>query len=184
MKKINNTILRNFYESYSFILPNNFQEARGYLHSQLNSWSLIDSYLYIKNLKQILNLLNRLVNTETKKNKILFILDDDIYYFFEKTFKKHHFLTNNAKIGFEFLQRSNYSKMVAAIIYVGKNNEISPKLLNQLNIPFFCFSPKTKLSFDYCNYNMLSFHGSVLYLKLILKSILITHTYTNEKKAL
>lgn len=182
MKKINNTILRNFYESYSFILPNNFQEARGYLYAQLNSWSIIDSYLYTKNFKQIINLLNKIINNETRKNKILFILDDDIYYFFEKTFKKHHFLTNNAKIGLEFLQRSNYSKMVTAIIYIGKNNEISPKLLNQLNIPFFCFAPKTKSSFDYCNYNMLSFHGSILYLKLILKSILLPHTYnTNEK---
>lgn len=172
MKQINNTILRNFYESYSFILSNNFQEGQGYLQSKLNNWFIIDSYLYTRNFKQILNLLHKL--RSNNKNKILFILDDDFYYFFEKTFKNHHFLTNNIKTGLEFLQRSNYSKQVAAIIYIGRNNEISSKLLSQLNIPLFCFVSKSKTNFDYCNYNMLSFHGSVLYLKLILKSILLS----------
>lgn len=183
MKKINNVLLHNFYESYSFILPNNFQEGRSYLNSKLNNWSIIDSYLYIKNFKQMLNLLHKLIHNRTTKRKVLFILDDDIYYFFEKTFKKHHFLTNNVKTGLQFLQNSNYSKVVAAIIYIGKNNEISSNLLNQLNIPLFCFALKTKLGFDYCNYNMLSFHGSILYLKLILKSILISNTSNkiNEK---
>lgn len=172
MKKINNVILHSFYESYAFLMPQNSQEARGYIHSKLSGWFLVDSYLYTKNFKQILNLLHKIINSSTRKNKILFILDDDIYFFFENSFKNTHFLTNDLKLGLEFLKTSSYSSTVAGIIYIGKNNEISPKVLNQLHIPFFCFSPKTKASYDYSNYNMLSFHGSILYLKLILNSIL------------
>ena len=183
MKKINNVILHSFYESYAFLMPQNSQEARGFIHSKLSGWSLIDSYLYTKNFKQILNLIYKIKNLNAQKNKILFILDDDIYFFFEKTFKKTHFLTNDLKLGLEFLKTSNYSSTIAGIIYIGKNNEISPKVLNQLHIPFFCFSPKTKLNQDYCNYNMLSFHGSILYLKLVLKSIL-TSKNLNEKKTI
>jgi len=183
MKKINNIILCNFFESYSFILSNISQDTHGYIHSKLNNWYIIDSYTYIKNFKQILYLLYK-INIKEKK-KFLFILDDDIYYFFEKPFKQYHFITNSAKLGLEFLQQSNYSKTISAIIFIGKNNDISRKLLKQLNIPFFCFSLKTKNSFDYVNYNMLSFHGSILYLKLALKSILIPNNYyINEKKTI
>jgi len=172
MRKINNIILQSFYESYAFLMPQNSQDARGTIHSKLSGWSLVDSYLYTKSFKQILSLLYKIISLDKKKNKILFILDDDIYFFFEKSFQKTHFLTNDLKLGLEFIKTSSYSSSVAGIIYIGKNNEISPKVLNQLQIPFFCFSPKAKMSYDYSNYNMLSFHGSILYLKLILNSIL------------
>lgn len=181
MKKINNLILHSFYESYAFLMPQSSQDIRGYTHSKLSGWSLVDSFLYTKNFKQILNLLYKIRNLNVKKNKILFILDDDIYFFFENSFKKTHFLTNDLKLGLEFLKNSDYSSVVGGIVYIGKNNEISTKVLNQLHIPFFCFSPKTKFSYDYSNYNMLSFHGSVLYLKLILNSILNSKNL-NEKK--
>lgn len=184
MKKINNIVLRNFYESYSFIAPKAFQESREYIHSKMNSWLLLDSYLYTKNFKQILNFLNKLINSNLQKNKILFILDDELFHFFEKSLKKNHFITNNVKSGLEFLQRSNYSSLIAAVVYIGKNNEISLKVLKQMTVPFFCFSPKSKFNFDYFNYNMLSFHGSILYLKLLFKEILAQKNNINEKKKL
>jgi len=181
MKKINNNILKNFYDSYSFIIPKTLQDSKMLVSSQMSNWSFIDSYLYTKNFKQILKLLKSLVTNNKKQNKILFILDDDIYFFFEKTFKKHHFITNDIKNGLEFLQKSKYAPLVSGLVYIGKNNEISTKTINQLNIPIFHFSPKTKFYFDYYNYNALTFHGSILYLKLILKSVLIAKNI-NEKK--
>jgi len=181
MKKINNNILKNFYDSYSFVMPKTLQDSKMFVSSQMNNWSLVDSYLYTKNFKQILKLLKSLVTNNKKQNKILFIFEDDIYFFFEKTFKTHHFITNDIKNGLEFLQKSKYAYLVSGLVYIGKNNEISPKILNQLNIPIFNFSPKTKFYFDYYNYNSLTFHGSLLYLKLILESILIPNN-KNEKK--
>jgi len=173
MKKINNNVLRDYYESYSFVIPKHLQNVKIFTNTKINNWSLLDSYIYTKNLKQILNLLNQLINNNIKKNKILFILDDDIYFFFEKTFKQHHFLSNDLKGGLEFLQTSKYASSVVSIIYIGKNNDFSPKIVNQLQIPLICFSTKTKFHSDYFNYNALTFHGSILYLKLLLKSILV-----------
>src|SRR5690606_25114000 len=105
------------------------------------------------------------------------------FIFFEKIFINHHFMTNNIKSGLEFLQRSSYSSQVACVIQIGQVNNISKNLLRQLNIPFFCFASRAKFNSDYYSYNMLSFHGSMLYLKLILKTILIPKT-TNEKKSI
>lgn len=183
MKKINNIALRNFYESYSFIMPKDFNESRGYIHSQMNNWSLLDSYTYTKNLKQTLSFLNKLVKNNTKKNKILFILDKSVYNFFEGSLKTQHFVTNDIKSGMEFLQRSDYSSLVAGVVYIGKYNNMSLKILQQMNVPFFCFTPKSKSrsNFDYCNYNMLAFHGSIVYLKLLFKEILATNTNAKKK---
>lgn len=177
MKKINNNILRNYYESYTFIAPKAFLESKEYINSKYNNWLLLDSFLYTKNLKQILNFIKKVVTNNSKKNKILFIFDDDMYYFFKNFVKKQHFITNNVKSGLEFSRSSKYSPLIGCIVYIGKNNEISYKVLKQLNIPFFCFTPKSKLNFDYFNYNMLSFHGSILYLKLLLKEILSITKY-------
>jgi len=173
MKKINNIFLQQFYESYSFLVTKNLTDSQGIIYSKINKWFLLDNYLYIKNLKQILILINKLINENKKKNKVLFILDDDIYFFFEKSFINSHFLTNNIKIGLEFLQRSPYSSQVACVIHIGQINVISKNLLRQLNIPFFCFASKSRFNSDYFSYNMLSFHGSILYLKLIFKTILL-----------
>lgn len=179
MKKINNTILKDYYESYAFVTPKHLQDAGLFSSANLGKWFVLDSFSYIKNIKQIFSLLFQLTNNNVKKNKILFILDDDIYFFFDKTFKSHHFLTNELKNGLHFLQTSKYASPVVAVIYIGKNHDISPKVLNQLNIPFFCFSTKSRIYFDYFSYTSLTFHGSILYLKTVLKTILIPKTNTN-----
>jgi len=179
MKKINNTILKDYYESYAFVTPKHLQDAGLFSSANLGKWFVLDSFSYIKNIKQIFNLLSQLIGNNIKKNKILFILDDDIYFFFEKAFKNHHFLTNELKSGLFFLQTSKYASSVVATIYIGKNHDISSKVLNQLNVPFFCFSTKNRIDFDYFSYTSLTFHGSILYLKTVLKTILIPKNISN-----
>src|SRR5690554_3085037 len=118
MKKINNIFLQQFYESYSFLVTKNLTDSQGIIYSKINKWFLLDSYLYIKNLKQILILINKLINENKKKNKVLFILDDDIYFFFEKSFINFHFLSNIFKIGLEFFKRLQYSSLVTFILHI------------------------------------------------------------------
>lgn len=101
------------------------------------------------------------------------MLDEDVYFFFKDFVAENdHFFTDNVKNALDFLQRSPYSHSVVSIVYIGNNNDISVKLLNQLNYPIFFFTTLSKNSSDYNSYNALTFHSSLLFLKLLLKEIL------------
>lgn len=178
MKKINNEFLKRFYESFSFIMPKSFAEKEYWVHSRFGNWCLTDSYKYSKNLQTMLSVLKQLVNENKKKknkttNKLLFILDEDVYFFFKDFIAENdHFFTDNVKNALDFLQRSPYSNSVVSIVYIGNSNDISVKLLNQLHYPVFFFTTIAKNSYDYNSYNALTFHSSLLFLKLLLKEIL------------
>jgi hypothetical protein len=173
MRKINTEFLQKLYESFSFIMPKSFREKEYWTAARYGDWSLIDTYKYTKNLKLILNFLNKLV--ANKKNKILFILDPSIYLYYKDFIKDHqHFFTDDIKSGLEFMQRSPYSKYVVCVVYIGKEDTLTKKKIKLLNCPVLFFASKlhNTTGFDYISYNSLNFHSSLFFLKLLLKELL------------
>lgn len=169
MKHINNTFLKTFYESFSFILPKNSLNPMINMHAKIGHWGILDSYTYSYNLKLILSVLHNILLKHTDKNKILFICDETVLNFFKDFLDTHkHFYTDNLKNALDFLQRTKLSNNVSVVIYIGNNNELSIKSLAQLTCPVIFFTTKTKGGFDFYNPNMLLFHSSILFLKLLL----------------
>lgn len=169
MKHINNTFLKTFYESFSFILPNNIKHDNIILHSKFKFWNLLDSYHYSYNLKLIVKILHDIFLKHTHKHKILLICDENILCLLKKDLILNNFFyTDNLKKALDFLQRTKLSNNISAIIYIGNNNEMSKKILYQMACPVVFFTTKTKGGFDFYSPNMLAFHGSILFLKLLL----------------
>lgn len=169
MKQINNIFLKTFYESFSFIIPKNTLTSKLNIHSKIGHWSLLDSYTYIYNLKLIFAILRLILIKHTNKNKILFICDENILNVFKDFLDKYnHFYTDNLKNALDFLQQTKLAANVSVVIYIGANNELSKKSLTQLSCPVIFFAPKTKGSYDFYSPNMLSFHSSILFLKVLL----------------
>lgn len=182
MRKINTEFLKKLYESFSFIMPKSFREKEYWTAAQYGDWSLIDTYKYTKNLKLILNFINKLV--ANKKNKILFILDPSIYLYYKDFIKDHqHFFTDDIKTGLEFMQRSPYSKYVVCVVYIGKEDTLTKKKIKLLNCPVLFFASKlhNTTGFDYISYNSLNFHSSLFFLKLLLKELLKKSDYNNKQ---
>lgn len=179
MKYINNIFLKTFYESFSFILPQNIQHNHFIVNSKFKFWNLIDTYQYSYNLKLIIKILNNIFLNHTNKHKILFICDDNILCLLKNDLLcKNSFYTTNLKKALDFLQRTKLSNHISVIIYIGNNNEMSKKILTQLKCPVIFFTMKTKGGFDFYNPNMLSFHSSILFLKTLLIEAL---TLANQK---
>lgn len=169
MKHINNLFLKTFYESFSFILPKNSLTPKLNIYSKLGHWSILDSYTYIYNFKLILTILRMILQKHTNKNKILFICDENILSFFKDFLDTNkHFYTDNLKNALDFLQQTKLAENVSAVIYIGNNNELSRKSLAQLTCPVIFFAPKSKGGYDFYNPNMLVFHSSILFLKVLL----------------
>lgn len=173
MKHINNTFLKTFYESFSFILPNNIKHDNVFLHSKFKFWNLLDSYSYSYNLKLIIKILHEIFLKHTHKNKILLICDENILFLLKNNLIENNlFYTDNLKKALDFLQRTRLSNNISVVIYIGNNNEMSKKILSQLAFPVIFFTAETKGGFDFYSPNMLAFHSSILFLKLLLLEVM------------
>jgi len=172
MKKIEQTLLNNYYNSYSYLLPISFYTNQLSLNSRFKNWFLLDGFGYLKNLKILLIFIYKLQNLNLYKTKFLFIIDENIYNFLVKDLSSFSFLSTSLKQSAQFMENSPYSAQVCGIIFIGKTTEFSNKILYRSSVPVITIALNKLQESDFFLQSPLLFHSSLLYLKLLFKFLL------------